>query len=675
MASDKKTIKKMINDLRERIEDHNYRYYVLSQPTISDKEYDDLLKKLIKLEHDHPEFYDKNSPTQRVGVKMEAAGPTVTHRAKMYSLDNCYSIQELEEWQARVKKAIKTEPVSYVAELKIDGVSAALTYRNGEFVLGATRGDGATGEDVTPNIKTIRSVPLKLKETKKGSLPNLLDVRAEIYMSKADFEQLNKTRKNNSEIVFANPRNATSGSVKLLDSTITAERNLNCFIHSFGVVEGGPAMATQWDFLQLAKEYGFVVDVNSRLCKNFEEVVAFCEEFQKKRNEISYEIDGVVVKVNSFAQQQKLGATLKSPRWAIAYKFPAHQATTKVKDIVIQVGRTGVLTPVAELEPVECAGVVISRATLHNFDEIKRLGVQKGDRVLLERAGDVIPKIVQVIEKVGVRKKVFEPPEQCPECGTKIIKENEEDVAYCCPNSLCPKQMERGLFHFASRNAMDIEGLGEAVIDALLSQSLVKDFSDIYRLTKNDFLKLPLFKDKRADNLLEAIERSKKQPLSRLLYGLGIPHIGEKAASVLASRFLTMDGVMSANLGDLLAINEIGDVMAASILSFFKQKAVVRLVGRFKELGLNMVEPDAQPSRNTLKGLKFIFTGELKAITRGEASRIVKDLGGDVVSAISRQTDYIVVGENPGSKYQKAQELGVKILNEHQFIDLCEYKK
>lgn len=670
MANDKVKIKILINDLREKIEDHNYRYYVLSQPSISDKEYDDLLKKLIKLEKDNPEFYDKNSPTQRVGVKMEAAGPTVKHQAKMYSLDNCYSMDELEDWQGRVKKAIRTEKVSYVAELKIDGVSAALTYKNGEFVLGATRGDGTTGEDVTPNIKTIRSVPLKLKEIKSGALPRLLDVRAEIYMNKSDFEQLNKERKDNSEILFANPRNATSGSVKLLDSTITANRNLNCFIHSFGVVDGGPAMATQWDFLQLAKEYGFVVDKHSRLCQNFEEVISFCEEFQKKRNEIPYEIDGVVVKVNSFAQQQKLGATLKSPRWAIAYKFPAHQATTKVKDIVVQVGRTGVLTPVAELEPVECAGVTISRATLHNFDEIKRLGVQKGDRILLERAGDVIPKIIQVVERAGTKRKPFEVPLVCPDCGTKVIKDNEEDVAYRCPNSLCPKQLERGLFHFSSRNAMDIEGLGEAVIEALLSQGLVKSFSDIYKLTKNDFLKLPLFKDKRADNLIEAIARSKKQPLSRLIYGLGIPHIGEKAASVLARRFLTMDGLMSANLGDLLSISEIGDIMAASVLSFFKQKAVLRLIEEFKSLGLNMKEPDIQPTKNTFKDLKFIFTGELKTLTRSEASRIVKDLGGEVVSAISRQTDYIVVGDAPGSKYQKAQELNVKILTENQFKEM-----
>ncbi|MCX5681094.1 MAG: NAD-dependent DNA ligase LigA, partial [Candidatus Omnitrophica bacterium] len=574
MAKDKKEIKKIINDLRERIEDHNYRYYVLSQPTISDKEYDDLLGKLIKLEKDNPEFCDKNSPTQRVGVKMEAAGATVTHRAKMYSLDNCYSMKELEEWQARIKKAIKIEAVSYVAELKIDGISAALTYKNGEFVLGATRGDGETGEDVTSNIKTIRSVPLKLKENKKAALPNFLDVRAEIYMNKLDFEQLNRNRKNSSEILFANPRNATSGSVKLLDSTITASRNLNCFVHSFGVVEGGPVMATQWEFLQLAKEYGFVIDKHSRLCQNFNEVVEFCEEFQRRRNEIPWEIDGVVVKVNSFAQQKKLGATLKSPRWAIAYKFPAHQATTKINDIVVQVGRTGVLTPVAELEPIECAGVTISRATLHNFDEIKRLGVQKGDRVLIERAGDVIPKIIRVVERAGIQRRIFEVPSQCPECGSKVVKDSDEDVAFRCPNSLCPKQLERGLFHFASRNAMDIEGLGEAIIEALLAQGLVKDFSDIYKLNKDDFLKLPLFKDKRADNLIEAIERSKKQPLSRLLYGLGIPHIGEKAASVLAQKFLTMDHLMSANLGDFLSISEVGDVMAASLLSFFRQKTV-----------------------------------------------------------------------------------------------------
>jgi len=671
MDQDKKEIKKKIDELRLTIEDHNYRYYVLSQPSIADKEYDDLLKKLIDLEKSHPEFYDANSPTQRVGVKLESSLETVPHRTKMYSLDNCYSMEELFDWQKRVQKGLTGEKVTYVAELKIDGVSAALTYDQGEFVLGATRGDGFTGEDVTSNLRTIRSIPLKLKHNKNQVIPSVLDVRAEIYMNKNDFEELNNERKLKNEILFANPRNATSGSVKLLNSTITARRKLSCFVHSFGVIEAGPEMATQWEFLSIAKSYGFVVDQHDRLCENFDQVVLFCKEFERRRNEIPYEVDGVVIKVNSFKQQQALGATLKSPRWAIAYKFPAYQATTTIRDIVVQVGRTGVLTPVAELEPVECAGVTISRATLHNFEEIERLGVHKGDRVLLERAGDVIPKIIQVVDsKKGERKKFFQVPQHCPECLGKVVKYKDGDVAYRCSNSLCPKQIEKGLIHFSSRGAMDIEGLGEVVVQGLLSQGLVKDFADIYLLNKKNLLRLPLFKDKKAKNLLLSIEHSKQQPLSRLLYGLGIDHIGEKAASVLAQRFLDIDHLLKARKEDFLSIAEIGEVMAESLKNFFHQKTTLNLIEKFKDLGLNMKEPKVQTSRNILNGRKFLFTGELKAFTRSEAARIVKDFGGDVVSAISRNTDYLVAGENPGSKYQKAISLNVKILTEEQFKEM-----
>jgi DNA ligase (NAD+) len=671
MSKDKKEIKRIIDDLRHTIEEHNYRYYVLSQPLIADKEYDDLLRKLIDLEKKHPDFFDVNSPTQRVGIKLESSGETLTHRAKMYSLDNCYSIEELAGWQKRVYKGLKGENVSFVAELKIDGVSAALTYEKGEFVLGATRGDGLTGENVTSNLRTVRAVPLKLKKDKKYSIPTILDVRAEIYMNKADFEALNKKRKANNEVFFANPRNATSGSLKLLDSTITASRKLSCLVHSFGIIEGGPKMLTQWEFLELAKAYGFVVDKHVRLCENFEKVIAFCKEWERRRNEISYEVDGVVIKVNAFQQQQRLGATAKSPRWAIAYKFPAYQATTTVKDIVVQVGRTGVLTPVAELEPVECAGVIISRATLHNFDEIKRLGIHNGDRVLLERAGDVIPKIIQVVEASKDRKKkFFEVPEKCPECKANVVKDKEGDVAYRCANSLCPKQIERGLIHFASRNAMDIEGLGEVAVQELLAQGLVKDFADIYFLTKEHLLKLPLFKDKKADNLLQSIARSKTQPLSRLLYGLGIAHIGEKAASVLAQRFLDMDHLLSARIEDFLSIHEIGEVMAQSLENVLHQKTTLRLIEKFRRLGLTMKEPKPLNVKNTLNGSKFLFTGELQTLTRSEASRIVKTLGGETVSAISRKTDYLVAGEHPGSKYQKAVQLNVKILNEQQFKEM-----
>lgn len=670
MVKDKKEIKQIMDDLREQINEHNYRYYVLSQPAIADKEYDDLLKKLVDLEKSHPEFFDLNSPTQRVGVKLESSAETVSHRIKMYSLDNCYSTEELAEWQKRVYKGLEGEKASFVTELKIDGVSAALTYENGEFILGATRGDGFIGENITANLRTIRAVPLKLKKDKKYSIPRILNVRAEVYMNKLDFEELNRERKANNEILFANPRNATSGSVKLLDSTITANRKLSCLVHSFGVVDGGPKMTSQWEFLQLAKRYGFAVDKHVRLCENFEEVIAFCKEFERRRSEIPYEVDGVVIKVNVFKQQQKLGATLKSPRWAIAYKFPAYQATTTVKDIVVQVGRTGVLTPVAELEPVECAGVTIARATLHNFDEIERLRVKKGDRVLLERAGDVIPKIVKVVDSKRGSEGPFKIPEHCPECATKVVKDRQEEVAYRCPNPLCPKQLERALIHFASREAMDIEGLGEVVVQGLLQQKRIRDFSDIYRLTKQDLLQLPLFKDKKAEKLLASIDRSKSQPLSRLLFGLGITHIGQKASYVLAKRFKSMQAFFSISIEDFLSVPEIGMVMAESLVNFFAQKTTRQLIDRLKGLGLNMQEQDPTEHSDRLKGKNFVFTGEMKDLPRLQAIALVQGLGGEVTSSVSRKTSYVVAGQDPGSKYRKAIALKVTILNEQQFKEM-----
>ena len=665
----KKDIKQQIENLRERIEGHNYRYYVLSDPQVSDKEYDDLLKELVALERQYPEYIDIASPTQRIGAKLEESGPTITHQAKMYSLDNCYSFEELQEWRQRVEKGLRTRDIAYVVELKVDGVSAALTYREGKLVLGATRGDGVKGEDVTHNIKTIRSVPLRLKE--EEPLPQLLDVRAEIYMNKAEFVKLNESRRAQGDDLFANPRNAASGSLKLLDSTITATRHLNCVVHSFGIFDGGPQVDSQWKFLALIKRYGFVVDRHSRLCSDFQGVIAFCQEFQKKRESIPYEIDGVVIKVDSFVQQRKLGATLKSPRWAVAYKFPAHQATTYVRDIVVQVGRTGVLTPVAELEPVECAGVVIARATLHNFDEVERLKIKKGDRVLLERAGDVIPKIVKVVgSKQSGGAKHFMIPEFCPECHAKIVKDRQGEVAYRCPNVLCPKQLERALVHFASRHAMDIEGLGEAVVQELLAKDLVKDFADIYHLQKDDFLKLSLFKDKKAENLLMSIERSKTQPLSRLLFGLGIMHIGEKASDVLAKKFQTVDALFSAREEDLISIPEIGEVMATSLVSFFKQKTTHQLIERLRASGLMMQQPLATSHSDRLKGKTFVFTGEMQSLSRTQASAMVKDLGGEVHSSVSRQTSYVVAGQSPGSKYDKAVRLHVNILTEQQFKEI-----
>lgn len=668
---DKSKAQKETKELSAEIERHNYRYYVLDEPTISDKEYDDLLRRLIKLEKQYPEFRMPDSPTQRVGIKLEGSAATVTHKAKMYSLDNTYSIEELKDWQIRVLKGLPGEEVEYVAELKIDGVSAALTYDSGYFVLGATRGDGLTGENITPNLKTIRSVPLKLIENNKFLIPKTLEVRGEVYMSLKDFGALNKERKKNDEVLFANPRNATSGSVKLLDSTVTAKRKLSFFVHSFGVLAGGQEFKTHSEFLAAVKVFGFRVNTHNRLCKTFNEVIDYCEEFEAKRNTIPFEVDGVVIKVNSIAQQRKLGNTLKSPRWAVAFKFAAHQATTKVIDIVVQVGRTGVLTPVAELEPVECAGVTISRATLHNFDEIKRLGVKIGDRILLERAGDVIPKVIKVVESSKQGSAHFKVPKRCPECNGEIAKEKDEEVAYRCINPSCPKQLERSLVHFASRKAMDIEGLGEAVVVQLLEKKMVVNLADIYFLKKEDLLTLDLFADKKAENLLLAIEKSKKQPLSRLLFALGIANIGEKAAYTLAQRFLSLDKIINATSGDFNEIYEIGDVMALSIENYFKQGETKKLIERFKKAGLNMTEAKAPvPVSGKLLGKKVIFTGELESFSRDQASELARKQGADIISSVSKNTDFVIAGSNPGSKYDKAVGLGVKIINEKEFKEM-----
>ncbi|MBN1870717.1 MAG: NAD-dependent DNA ligase LigA [Candidatus Omnitrophica bacterium] len=661
---------KKIKEIADALEEHNYRYYVLAEPTISDKEYDELLKCLVDLEHDFPDLKDPDSPSQRIGAKIPSGAKAVTHAAKMYSLDNTYSIDELREWHKRVQKGLSEKQVEYVVELKIDGISAALTYHKGRFVLGATRGDGAVGEDVTHSLKTVRSIPLKLKRDGKTAIPEALEVRGEIYMARKDFEQLNRKRKEAGEVLFANPRNATSGSVKLLDTRITAQRNLSCFIHSFGILKGEKEFKTQWEFLNSINKWGFPVDPHHRLCRTIEEVIKYCEEYRGKRGDIPYDVDGVVIKVNSLEHQGRLGATLKSPRWAVAYKFQATQATTTVKDIVVQVGRTGVLTPVAELEPVECAGVVISRSTLHNFDEVKRLGIKKGDRVLIERAGDVIPKIVKVVSaKNGSKGGPFTVPTQCPECGGKIVKEKSEDVAYRCTNLNCPRQLERRILHFASRGAMDIEGLGESVVDQLLDKELVNDVADIYGLKEKDLLTLDLFKEKKADNLIRAIEKSKQQPLSRFLFGLGIMNIGEKAAYVLAQRYGGLDRIMAAKKEDLESIYEVGEVMADSITAYFHRPATKKLIQKFRKAGVQMIEP-AEPRGQQLAGKKFVFTGELKTITRGQASAQVKKMGGDVTSSVSKNTDFVVAGELPGSKYKKAADLGIKILNEQQFFDL-----
>jgi DNA ligase (NAD+) len=654
-----------IRKLRDQIRMHDYLYFVQDQPQISDKEYDSLIARLKKLEADNPEFISEDSPTARVGGGVLKGFSTVKHKRKMLSLDNTYSIEEVKDWAGRVRKGLgQAETVEYVVEHKIDGVSANIAYKSGKLKVGATRGDGESGEDVTANIKTIRAVPLTLMGK---DVPDFIEIRGEVYMDRADFDILNKERESEGQVLFVNPRNAASGSLKLLDTGTVAKRRLSFFAHSVGDYEGRE-ISGQWEYLKKLKDWGVRINKYSRLCKSLDEAIEFCLKWQEKRDTLSYEIDGMVIKVSSFSQQEALGATQKSPRWATAYKFPARQATTVVKDISLQVGRTGVITPVALLDPVECSGVVISHATLHNFDEIRRLDVKIGDRILIERAGDVIPKVVKVVGAGHGKRFVI--PKDCPVCGGKAVKEKEEDVAYRCINSSCPAQLERGLEHFASRLAMDIEGMGESAVKQLVGLKLVKDFADIYRLEEADLGKLELFKEKKARNLMAAIEKSKQQPLSRLVYALGIRHVGEKAAFVLAQKFESIEMLARASRQELEGIYEIGPVIADSVLDYFSLPQTRKLIQELRSAGLNCKEAMIRSEPGPFSGKTIVFTGELKSYSRPEAEALVRKLGGRPSSSVSVNTDFVVAGENAGSKYDLARKLGVKIIEEKKFKEM-----
>jgi DNA ligase (NAD+) len=657
--------KKEIEKIRSEIRRHDTRYYVLGDPEVSDREYDVLMRRLLDLEKAHPETVTPDSPSQRVGGQVSEGFETIRHRQKMFSLDNSYSFDEIKEWEERVVKGLRaSETVSYVAELKIDGVSLNLTYQDGLLQSGALRGDGETGEDITSNIKTIRCVPLKLQ---KDYPEGVMEVRGEAFMARPDFEKMNKERLDDGEAPFANPRNATAGTLKTLDSAVVARRKLFFFAHSLGFSRSA-AFRAHKEYLDKIKAWGIPVDSHTMLCATMNEVIDFCRHWQDHRDSLDYEIDGIVVKVNDLSQEERLGQTQKSPRWAIAYKFPARQATTVVKNIFVSVGRTGVLTPVAELEPVACGGVVIKNATLHNFDEIQRLGVRIGDRVILERAGDVIPKVVKVVTSVrrGPLKK-FLPPRTCPSCGHGVVKEKEVDVASRCVNPLCPAQVERRLVHFASRSAMDIEGMGEAVVEQLVAKGMVKDIADIYRLTKEDVLQCDLFKDKKARNLLEGIEASKERPLSRLLFAFGIRHVGEKAALVLARHFKTLERLRYASDEELSCIYEIGGVMAGSVKDFFGHKDTLRTIEKLKKAGVHMREPEPKTTGTRLSGQSFVFTGTLDRWTRDEAESRVRQLGGTIAPGVTRKTSFVVVGQNPGSKFKKAKKINVPSMDERQF--------
>ncbi|MFA5272223.1 MAG: NAD-dependent DNA ligase LigA [Candidatus Omnitrophota bacterium] len=665
-------VKKEIESLREQIRDADRKYYVLSQPEISDKEYDDLLRHLKDFEEKYPQFLLSDSPTQRVSGGILEGFRTIKHEVKMLSLDNTYSVEEVKDWEVKIKRMLKSaSQLHYVVEPKVDGVSCSLTYKSGRLISGATRGDGEVGEDVTANIRTIKSIPLRLLGQ---NIPDLLEVRGEIYMDKKELETINKNRLKNQEQLFANPRNAASGSLKLLSPSMVAERNLECYIHSFGLAKS-VEFQTHKEFFEKIKSLGLRVNPHNKICANLDEAIDYCMEWQDKRDALSYEIDGMVIKVDDYRLREILGTTLKSPRWAVAYKFPAHQATTVVEEIEFGVGRTGAITPVAILKAVSCAGVTISRATLHNFDEIERLDVRETDTVLIERAGEVIPKIIKVItSKRNKHAKKVHVPKHCPVCKQPISKEKEEEVYWYCINPDCPAKIKQSLLHFSSRACMDIESMGESVVEELVNRGLVKSLADIYNLKKENLLKLPLFAEKKADNLITAIEASKKRPLSRLIFGLGIRHIGEKAAALLAAKFSNMDKLFTLKPADLEQIQEIGPVMTNSIVNFFSLGQTRKLIDEFRKAGLNLRGEQMRKIKTAISGKTFVFTGELDNFSRDEARHLVESLGGNWSSSVSKATDFVVVGRNPGSKHKTAEELHLKVINEAEFRQLTQAK-
>jgi len=660
--------KEEIEALRAELTRHERLYYVDDSPEISDGEFDVLMNRLKALEAAHPELASDDSPTRRVGGARSNTFAPVPHRIPMLSLDNCYSPEEFLEWHERVKKGLKGEPFDMVVEAKIDGLSCSIEYEKGRLVRASTRGDGETGEDVTLNVRTIKSVPLKLG---LSLAPEVFEARGEVYMGKKDFDLLREAAlSEGKKDIPVNPRNAAAGSLRQKDPAVTAARRLNFIAHSYGYLEGLVEPDSHWEYLNICRGLGFNIStIGSRPCRSAEEVLAVYAEYSEKRFILPYEIDGLVIKVDSLKQRGLLGFTSKSPRWAIAFKYPAQQATTTVKAVEFSVGRTGAITPVAALEPVKCGGVTISSATLHNFDEIARLGLKTGDRVVIERAGEVIPKVVKVVAaaRTGAEKEIL-PPKACPSCGAEVFKD-EEEVAFRCVNPSCPVQFKRALLHFASRDAMNIEGFGESSTEQLVDKGLVKGFPDIYRLKKADLLGLELFKDKKADNLLAQIAKSKEQPLSRLIYALGIRHIGEKNARTLAQHFKTMAAFMAAGEEELARVNDVGPVIAHAVMEFFKSEQTRRIMEELSLLGLNLAEPESRVG-DRLNGKTFVFTGELKTLTRDEAQAKVRALGGKETSSVSAKTSYVVVGADPGSKFDKAKKLGVPVLSEEEFLKL-----
>jgi DNA ligase (NAD+) len=673
MAFQSKDVEKKIEALREKIRHHEYLYYVVDNPEISDLEFDKLMRQLKDLEAEHPELITVDSPTQRVGGKPREGFVKVPHSSPMLSLDNTYSEEELRDWERRVHELSGRSEVDYVCELKLDGMSLALIYEDGKLVRGITRGDGSVGEDVTLNVRTVRSVPLSIpkEKLKKAGIPADFEVRGELLMPTASFKKINEERERNGLPTFANPRNFTAGTVRQLDSNITAERRLDYF--PYILLQNG---RTYFDHhsktLTALDAAGFKVNPNHKLVRSMDEAWAFIQRWEEKRDSLPYEIDGIVIKVDRTSLQDELGFTGKAPRWAIAYKYAARAGITKLEKVRWQVGRTGKLTPVAELAPVLIGGTTVRNATLHNMDEIQRLGVKIGDWVQVERGGDVIPKVAKVIDdKDHPRgKEDIDAPEKCPVCGTKVVR-TEGEVDYRCVNANCPAKLRETILHFASRGVMNIDGMGDALVNQLTERGLVKNVADIYQLTKDDLLGLERMGDKSAQNILDEIESSKKLPLERVIYGLGIRMVGERTAQFLAEHFGSMEALESAGVEELQDVNEVGPRIAESIVEFFSIAANRKLIERLHEAGLTLTGQKKQRGTK-LAGKTFVLTGTLAHFTRDEAKKMIEDAGGKVTGSVSKKTDYVVAGADAGSKLDKAKELGVHVIDEKEMERLAD---
>ncbi len=659
---------KRIADLRNIIEYHNKRYYQQDAPEISDAEYDRLMRELQELEHQYPDEHLTSSPTQRVGAAPLNKFLAFTHPSAMLSLANAFFSEEIIEFDNRVKRLAGVDNISYVAEPKLDGLAVNLIYEKGLFIRGATRGDGATGEDVTQNLKTISSLPLKMKNTGEKPIPSFIEIRGEVYIESEPFQKLNHRRIDEGEEPFANPRNAAAGSLRQLDSKITARRPLNIFFYHVGEVKG-ISFTSHWEVLQTLTDWGFPVNPIIEQAKDIQGCIQYFENVFKERGNLPYEIDGIVLKVDDLSLQRRLGNVSRSPRWALACKFPAAQATTVVKDISVGVGRMGTLTPVAIMEPVNVGGVMVSRATMHNEDEVLKKDVRVGDTVVIQRAGDVIPEVVKVImEKRPTGTEKFKMPDHCPECGSEIVR-FEGEVAHRCVNISCPAQLKEHIRHFASRGAMDIEGLGEKISAQLFDAKLISDPADLYFLNKDQLVALDRQAEKSAQNLIEAIHKSKNPPLDKFIYALGIRHVGERTAKLLADHFGSMENLITAKQEDLTSINEIGPEIAASVVEFFHEHKNIDVMNKFRKASVKPQKKEIK-TETPLQGKSFVFTGTMESMSRNEAKTIVENMGGIIHSNVTKKTTYVVAGSEPGSKLDKANLLGIVILNEKEFLKL-----